>query len=151
MAGTKEFAVIPMSNVDGIFAMIDREDYEKVTKFGKWYRNDSGYAVKKTRIKGKNVSIRMHALINDTPKGWHTDHISGDKLDNRKANLRTASAEMNAWNRYKDKNHHKYPDLPKGISFDTSRAQYVATKVRRKRFNTLDEAKSFTAESENEL
>lgn len=147
----ENFAVIPMSNAEGVYAMVDPEDYEKVSAFGKWYRNDSGYAIKKTRIKGKNFSVRMHALINDTPKGLHTDHINGDKLDNRKKNLRTVSAEMNSWNRHKDRPHHKYPDLPKGISFDISRNQYVATKTTRKRFNTLDEAKSFVAEGENEL
>lgn len=136
---------------NGGTALIDMDDLAKVSAFGKWYKNDSGYAVKKTRVKGKNISLRMHGLINDTPKGMHTDHINGDKLDNRKANLRTVTAEMNSWNRHRDKQHSVYPDLPKGITFDKSRNQYVASKTLRKRFNTLEEAKSFTAESENEV
>lgn len=146
MAGTKDY---PLSN--GGTATIDAEDYALVESFGKWYKNDSGYAVKKTRVCGKNVSIRMHALINDTPKGLHTDHINGNRLDNRRANLRTVTAEMNAWNRHSDKNKAVYPELPKGITWDKSRNQYVASKVQRKRFNTLLEAKKFVAESENEL
>ena len=77
-------------------ALVDDDDYEKVISFGNWYENDGGYAVKKTRVGGKNVSIRMHSLINDTPKGWHTDHINGERLDNRKSNLRTATAELNS-------------------------------------------------------
>lgn len=152
MAGTIEaFATIPMSNAPGVFAMIDPDDVEKVAAFGKWYRSDSGYAVKKTRIKGVNISIRMHALINGTPKGWHTDHISGDRLDNRKANLRTASAAMNAWNKHSDKPHHKFLNLPKGVSFDESRDQYVATKTLRRRFNTMEEATSFVNSGVDEL
>jgi hypothetical protein len=134
----------------GNVAIIDDEDYDKVIAFGKWYENDSGYAIKKTRSQGNNIHIRMHSLINDTPKGMHTDHINGNRLDNRKTNLRTVTAEMNAWNRHKDRPHFVYPDLPKGVSFDKSRNQYVATRTLRKRFNTLDEAKLFASGSENE-
>jgi hypothetical protein len=140
-----------MSNAEGVFAMIDPEDYEKVSAFGKWYRNTGGYAVKKTRIKGRNISIRMHALINNTPKGLHTDHVSGDKLDNRKINLRTVSAEMNSWNRHRDKPHHRYPNLPKGVSFDINRNQYVATKTIRRRFNGMKEAMDFVDSGVDEL
>ena len=69
----------------GNYATVDSDDYDKVIAYGKWYENDSGYAVKKTRINGKNVSIRMHMLVNGTPIGcgFHTDHINGDRLDNR--------------------------------------------------------------------
>lgn len=143
MSGTIEFSVIPMSNVPGVFAMIDPEDYEMVAAFGKWYRNDSGYAVKKTRIKGKNVHIRMHRLINGTPSNLQTDHINGDRLDNRKENLRTVSQMMNTWNITKPKAHKKY-DLPAGVTFDYSRNKYYATKTERKRFDDLDEAIKFT-------
>lgn len=135
----------------GNYATIDDDDYDKVIAFGKWYENDGGYAVKKTKVAGKNVSIRMHALINDTPKGWHTDHINGNRLDNTKANLRTVTAQANAWNRHKDKEHRVYNHLPKGMSFDKSRNQYIATKTIRKRFNTMEEAKLFIDSGVNEL
>jgi hypothetical protein len=140
-----------MSNDPSSFAKVDIEDLDKVLAFGKWYKNDNGYAMKKTRIKGANISLRMHVLINDTPKGYHTDHINGDKLDNRKVNLRTASAQMNSWNRHSDKNHSIYPDLPKGMSFDKSRNQYVATLTIRKRFNTIEEANNFMSKGIDEL
>lgn len=128
-----------------------KDDFALVESFGSWYRNDAGYAVKKTRINGKNVSIRMHALINRTPKGWHTDHINGNKLDNRKKNLRTASASLNAWNRHKEREHLVHEDLPRGMSFDTSRDQYVATKTIRKRFDTMKEAQRFIDSGVDEL
>lgn len=129
-------------------ATIDDEDYDRVNAFGKWYENDAGYAVKKTRLHGKNLSIRMHTFINDTPKGLHTDHINGDRLDNRRSNLRSVSAAINAWNKdYRMRKHHRY-DLPRNISYDKSRNKFIATKTIRRRFDTLDEAKAFVAESE---
>lgn len=135
----------------GNYCDIDDEDFELINKFGRWHENDSGYAIKKTRISGKNVSIRMHALINKTPKGLHTDHIDGNKLNNRKTNLRTASAEMNSWNRHRSKPHKIYTNLPKGITFDKSRNQYVATLTFRKRFNNLKNALIFRDKGVDEL
>lgn len=139
----KEFATIPMSNDEGVFAMIDPEDYEKVSAFGKWYINDSGYAVKKTRLNGKNIHIRMHRLVNNTPANLQTDHINGDRLDNRKQNLRTVSQMMNTWNITKPKAGKKY-DLPPGITFDYSRNKYYASRTQRKRFDNLEDAVKFT-------
>ncbi len=141
---------IPLSNT-GRSAKIDDEDYEKVTSFGKWYESDNGYAIKKTKRKGKNLSIRMHILVNDTPKGLHTDHINGDRLDNRKANLRSVSAAINSWNRIRDRDHRVYKKLPRGMSFDKSRNQYIATRTIRKRFNTMKEAQNFINSGVDEL
>lgn len=147
MTKTKKYA---LSNTDE-YALVDEDDYSKVSDFGKWYKNDSGYAVKKTRIKGKNISVRMHALINNTPKGMHTDHINGNKLDNRRNNLRTTNAAMNSWNRHRPKPHTKHIGLPQGVSYDESRGQYVATKTIRKRFNTMEDVKKFMNSGVDEL
>lgn len=136
----------------GNYAIVDADDYEKVIAYGKWYENDSGYAIKKTRINGKNVTIRMHMLVNNTPIGcgYHTDHINGKRLDNRKANLRSVTPMMNAWNRHKEHVHTKY-NLPKGITYDKARNQYLASLVIRKRFKTLKEAINFTKKGVNEI
>lgn len=127
------------------YALIDEEDYELVNGFGKWYLSDTGYAVKKTRINGKNITIRMHRLVNDTPDGMVTDHINGNKLDNRKSNLRTVTQAINSHNKttYNSANR-KYKDLPKGVTFDVSRNQYLATRTLRKRFTTIEKALEFT-------
>ena len=127
-------------------AKIDDDDYELVVSFGKWYESDGGYAIKKTRVSGKNVSIRMHTLINNTPKNLVTDHINGDRLDNRKGNLRSVTQAINAWNSNRNPNR-KY-DLPKGVSYDKSRDKYVGTRTLRRRFDTKEEAIKFTQESE---
>ncbi len=143
MSGTVEYK---LSNCDEV-ALIDKDDYDAVASFGKWYKSDSGYAIKKTKIKGKNVSVRMHALINKTPKGWHTDHMNGNRLDNRKSNLRTISAAMNAFYAAERRDWEKttYPDLPKGVSFDKERNKYIARKTIYKRFETIEEAKTWLA------
>lgn len=40
----------------------------------------------------------VHRLVNNTPPKMNTDHISGNTLDNRKVNLRTASKAVNGQN-----------------------------------------------------
>ena len=107
--------------------------------------------MKKTRRQGKNMSIRMHTLVNDTPKGLHTDHINGNRLDNRKSNLRSVSAAINSWNRHKDKDHRVYTKLPNGMSFDKSRNQYLATRIIRRRFKDMKDAIKFMETGVDEL
>lgn len=147
MAGTRE---VLLRNT-GHYALVDEEDFQKVDRFSPWYENDQGYAIKKTRIKGKSLSIRMHALINGTPKGLVTDHINGNRLDNRKGNLRSVGQMINCWNKEKSGRPHSVYDLPGGITFDKNRGKYVATKTVRKRFDTLEEAINFTNESRKDI
>lgn len=61
---------------------VDDDDYEKYNHLV-WHLSDTGYAVRKS---GKTV--RLHRLIMDCPEGMVIDHLNGDKLDNRKSNLR---------------------------------------------------------------
>lgn len=126
----KDVVQIPLSGIHGLgkYALIDKEDLEKVSKF-KWHINDMGYAV--NRHKGKN--LRMHRLVNQTPEGMVTDHKNGDRLDNRKSNLRTVTQKQNANNRKGDK----------GYSWDKSKNKWI---VRYKstfygRYVTEEEAK----------
>ena len=56
----------------------------------------------------------MHRLINKTPNGFFTDHINGDKTDNRKQNLRTVTIAENNRNAAK---RIKASSVYKGVSF----------------------------------
>ena len=147
MSGTK---AILLRNT-GNYAIVDADDFQMVDNFSPWYENDQGYAIKKTRVKGKNVSIRMHSLINGTPKGLVTDHINGNRLDNRKENLRSVGQMINCWNNENIGRKHTVYDLPKGISYDKTRQKYVGTKTVRRRFNTLGGALEFVNKSERSI
>jgi len=86
--------------------LIDDKDYEVISKHN-WYLSNGGYAI--SSMKAKNV--RMHRFILNAPVGEIIDHINGNKLDNRRKNLRICTPKENIWNRH-SKNigirHHKY-------------------------------------------
>lgn len=82
---------IPLSR--GLFAIVDDEDYEALSKF-KWHaavRNKGlGHYARRSAIgkDGKSRTIRMHRQI----MGFHLpmiDHENGNGLDNRRENLRS--------------------------------------------------------------
>lgn len=67
----------------GKFATVDKEDYDNVIKY-QWIFNNRGYV----GSGGDGKYILLHRFIMNAPKGKVIDHINGDKLDNRKCNLR---------------------------------------------------------------
>jgi len=94
---------IPLTQ--GKFALVDDEDFEFLSQW-KWLYH-KGYAVRNRFIgifkKYKKVEhICMHRVIVNTPVGKETDHVNGDKLDNRKENLRICTREQNSRNRKLD-------------------------------------------------
>lgn len=60
-----------------------------------WYRSVRGYAQSSG---GALVPVRLHRLVLGFPKSA-IDHINGDKLDNRRTNLRLCTNSQNQWNR----------------------------------------------------
>lgn len=76
----------------GVCAIVDDDDYEKVNSLS-WQFNGR-YA--SGRKGGK--TLLLHRFILDTPKGFVTDHINGDKLDNRRSNLRVCNQSQNRAN-----------------------------------------------------
>jgi hypothetical protein len=84
---------IPLSQ--GEVAIVDREDYEELSKYT-WYVTRHGgnkYACRK----GK--SILMHRMIMKPPRGMVVDHIDGNGLNNRRCNLRICTQGQNVCNR----------------------------------------------------
>jgi len=84
--------------------LVSNEDFLKVSQFNWAYSASTGYAVRKGRKKLKEPrTVHMHRFIMDVPPGIQVDHINGNKLDNRRSNLRLASVQKNAFNRKKPK------------------------------------------------
>lgn len=81
----------------GMVAIVDDEDFHLVVRY-KWHYAE-GYA--RTDLKGsdgKYRSVSMHRMILNTPKGMETDHINGDRLDNRRENIRVCTKAQNLRN-----------------------------------------------------
>jgi len=90
---------IPLRN--GGPAIIDEEDQELVAGWG-WYLMTIGYVGAMTgRGSGKRTVVLLHRLIMGSPAGEQIDHINGNKLDNRRANLRIATPRQNTLNRWR--------------------------------------------------
>ena len=77
---------------------IDRSDWEEWAKYYCWSENMYGYA--KAHEADRKNPILLHALIlPECPDGMVRDHINGDRLDNRRANLRIVSVKQNSQNK----------------------------------------------------
>jgi hypothetical protein len=82
----------------GYSAIIDAEDYDWLSYYTWTTAPRSGgrvYAVT-TDIAGRRVYLSR--FIMRPPPGYVVDHISGDTLDNRRANLRICTQQQNACN-----------------------------------------------------
>ena len=88
-----------MSVRGGYSTLLDDEDFKYYDQW-KWGLHKDGYVIRTgwDKINKKSFVIFLHRLINETPKGFETDHINRDKLDNRKDNLRTVSLRENKYN-----------------------------------------------------
>lgn len=102
--------------------LVDDDDYEKLSKFT-WYISKGGknhggygYAISSQRNEstGKQYKLSMHREIMNAKKGEIVDHINGNKLDNRKENLRIVTPYQNSLNvKKKDGASSQY----KGVAF----------------------------------
>jgi hypothetical protein len=124
--------LIPLTQ--GFYAIVDAADYVWLMQWP-WQAHyipkmDTWYAVRTER--GTREHITMHGLINGTPSGKHTDHENHVTLDNRRKNIRSASATQNAGNREKrSDNTSGY----KGVHWRKDRAMWiVAVNCERKRY-----------------
>lgn len=94
---------IPLTR--GKVALIDDEDYAEVSKH-KWlaqYRKTRNifYAlrfIKNPTGKPRQKTLYLHRAIMQPHPKMQVDHINGDPLDNRRANLRVCTASQNRRN-----------------------------------------------------
>lgn len=82
----------------GKYAIVDDNDFEWLNQW-KWYLgSNKRYATRcKSRKLGKK-RVYLHRLIMDAKKGEEVDHINGDKIDNRRENLRICTTMQNKHN-----------------------------------------------------
>lgn len=91
--------VVPLTR--GMEAIVDLADLAAVAPFN-WAalctKTGHGYAQRSTTIAGKSTHVLMHRAIMDAPIGSVIDHLNGNGLDNRRANLRVCSHSDNMKN-----------------------------------------------------
>ena len=68
--------------------------------------------------------IKLHRYLLDAPEGMQVDHINGDPLDNRRENLRLATASQNQANRRKRE---AATSIYKGVSWHKKAGKWRAT------------------------
>lgn len=88
-----EVLLIGQFSITKGWAKIDLDDIEKI-KDHKWSFATSGY----TSTGKASNRLYMHRFIMNPPSNMQVDHINGDKLDNRKSNLRVCTVQQNRFN-----------------------------------------------------
>lgn len=109
----------------GMIALVDDDVYEWASRYS-WHIVSHGYAghtLPKNLRKIKGQQVLLHKLIIDCPDGMMIDHINGNKLDNRRVNLRICTATQNQMNRKVRKSS---SSGYKGVIIDRSRNRWQA-------------------------
>jgi hypothetical protein len=89
---------------NGGLMLVDWNDVSRVMQH-RWYarrpqvRNHTTYAGTTMHIAGRWCTVLAHRWLIDAPLGMRVDHINGNGLDNRRANLRLVTQSQNLQNR----------------------------------------------------
>lgn len=114
--------------------LIDDGIYNLVQQY-KWRCVGAGYVSRNIVLKsGKQKTLYLHRYIMNAGKDQYVDHINGDKLDNRKINLRFCTPQQNHFNRPKSKG--KFTSKYKGVSYAKNMKKWRA-RIRIDRKETL--------------
>ena len=97
MSEDMRFCYVQFRN--GAEFLIDAGDFPFVSQYS-WWLSNKGYPA--TTAKGKKVTL--HKLLIPDAQGMDIDHISGDPLDNRRANLRVCTHQQNMFNQRRRSN-----------------------------------------------
>lgn len=149
-----KIAYVPLTQ--GYEAVIDAADVPLVDGRN-WYAVTDGntsYAVRADRSKHKQRIVSIHRVILGEPEGLDVDHVDGNGLDNRRANLRVATRSQNQWNqRLRIDNTSGY----KGVHWDKAEGKWKArirlngTRISLGYYGTLDAAHEAYAKASAQL
>lgn len=158
--GQKNYADI--QGINGKEFLIDAEDVERISQYS-WTVTPEGYVktyLEKSRLdptyagKRERRVVYLHRLVMDAAEDQIIDHISRDKTDNRKANLRPATKSLNALNSKKTKSSTGYRgvlrDKQKGKPY-SARITVNGKQIHLGRFNTAKEASKAYLTKQEEL
>lgn len=128
MRGVTMLDVCQIALTQGKFSLVDREDW---LRFGqrKWYamRRQGGkfvagrmgwYAGQPKRRR----ALYLHREIMRPPPGLEVDHISGDTLDNQRANLRVCTRRENSQNLFSQQGSSQF----RGVSWNKPQQKWNA-------------------------
>lgn len=106
----------------GRVALVDDADFEMVSHW-KWSW-EGRYAIRRETSGGRPRVCYLHRMLMLPGPGELVDHINGDKLDNRRCNLRIATKQQNARN---GRSHAGSTSAFKGVSWDGRSGSWRAT------------------------
>lgn len=104
----------------GFAAIVDDEDFERLAQW-RWHLASVGYAMRRIR----NRKVLMHRIIIGEGNCWlmDIDHKNGNRLDNRRCNLRVCTRSQNQQNRRMMSNN---TSGYKGVCWDTQAGKFRA-------------------------
>lgn len=114
--------IVNLSNSEAK-AIVDSSDGDLIKKYNWFLDKASGY-VKRSYWDGKmNRQVRLHREVMGANNGQFVDHINGNRLDNRRCNLRFCTIMQNTANA---KQYSNNTTGHKGVWWAKNRNKYVA-------------------------
>lgn len=146
-----EVVKVYVNNEENKIMLCDIDDWNTLKKYY-WREDPNGYAI---AINDYNT-IRFHREVMKVDDSKiQVDHINGDRMDNRKVNLRLCTNQENSMNKYKNSNN---SSGYKGVYYDKERnkwrgaIQFNGKSIKSsKRYNTPEEAYAWYIEKSNKL
>ena len=129
--------------------LIDIKDVDKVKQF-KWYFGKNGYCCSKCKATNNRL-VYLHRFIIDSSYDKVVDHIDGNKLNNKRNNLRECTRQNNSMNIGVRKNNQSGCT---GVSYDKTRNKWMVCivynykTIHLGRFKTLERAKQVRKKAE---
>jgi len=93
--GDSTYSLLPLlgKRGEGLHSKVDGDVYFWAKNFC-WFVTANGYVATRTGAR----TITLHRILMDSPVGMDVDHVNGDKIDNRRENLRTVTRQQNVRN-----------------------------------------------------